>query len=371
MKKYLWAVCFAAELTAFTAYISLDTFVLSSTYQTNTAQTNTAVFSDLQASAEASQGSTDAAESGDSSAAQTDSDASVSNESKRNNSSSSFGMPSSGGRSSRRNSRKNGTNDDISIPADPSGNQPDTMISAESVSGSTYQDDNISITMTEYYQNSTRIYVADVQLSSAEYLKTAFANDTYGKNVTAKTSSIASSNNAVLAVNGDYYGARERGYVIRNGIVYRSTASDSDLLCIYANGTMKVVSQSEYTADELVSQGVWQAFSFGPGLVQNGSITVSQNDEVGTAMASNPRTAIGVISENHYLFVVSDGRTSESAGLSLYQLAEFMQSLGATTAYNLDGGGSSAMYYNGQIINNPTTNGTIKERSVSDIVYIG
>ncbi|MBQ1284842.1 MAG: phosphodiester glycosidase family protein, partial [Lachnospiraceae bacterium] len=66
------------------------------------------------------------------------------------------------------------------------------------------------------------------------------------------------------------------------------------------------------------------------------------------------------------------GRTSESEGLSLYELAEFMQSLGVTTAYNLDGGGSSTMYYNGQVINNPTTNGNqISERSVSDIVYIG
>ena len=140
---------------------------------------------------------------------------------------------------------------------------------------------------------------------------------------------------------------------------------------IYANGTMKVMSQSEYTADELVGQGVWQALAFGPGLVENGSVTVSENDEVGKAMASNPRTAIGIVSENHYLFVVSDGRTSESAGLSLYQLAQFMKSLGAETAYNLDGGGSSTMYFNGQVINNPTTSGRIKERGVSDIVYIG
>ena len=89
-------------------------------------------------------------------------------------------------------------------------------------------------------------------------------------------------------------------------------------------------------------------------------------------MSSNPRTAIGVIDDLHYVFVVSDGRTSESEGLTLYQLANFMQNLGVKTAYNLDGGGSSTMYFNGQVINNPTTNGNkISERSVSDIVYIG
>ena len=89
-------------------------------------------------------------------------------------------------------------------------------------------------------------------------------------------------------------------------------------------------------------------------------------------MASNPRTAIGMIDEGHYVFVVSDGRTDESEGLSLYQLAAFMEQLGVETAYNLDGGGSSTMVFNGELVNNPTTTGnSVKERSVSDIVYIG
>ena len=63
----------------------------------------------------------------------------------------------------------------------------------------------------------------------------------------------------------------------------------------------------------------------------------------------------------------------ESKVLSLYGLATFMQSkLKVKIAYNLDGGGSSTMYFNGNVINNPTTNGKkISERSVSDIVYVG
>lgn len=251
-----------------------------------------------------------------------------------------------------------------------SGSQSETSSKSDN-SDADYSDDNITIKMSEYYENNTKIYVADVTVSSAEYLKTAFASDTYGKNVTDTTSSIAKSNNAILAINGDYYGVQQSGYVIRNGIVYRDTAKGSDVLCIYANGTMEVVSDSEYTADELEKKGVWQAFTFGPALVENSTVTVGENDEVGRAMASNPRTAIGMIDTNHFVFVVSDGRTSESSGLSLYELGQFMQKLGVKTAYNLDGGGSSTMYFNGQVVNNPTTNGRIKERGVSDIVYIG
>ena len=150
----------------------------------------------------------------------------------------------------------------------------------------------------------------------------------------------------------------------------REDASNGDL-AIYKDGSFKIIYEDEISANQLVKDGVVNLLAFGPSLVENGEITVDTNSEVGQSMASNPRTAIGIIDENHYIIVVSDGRTSESEGLSLYQLAEVMKSYGVKTAYNLDGGGSSTLYFNGQVINKPTTNGTISERAVSDIVYIG
>ena len=243
------------------------------------------------------------------------------------------------------------------------------------VTDSSYKDDNISINLTETTVNNTQVYVADVTVSSSEYLKTAFAQNAYGTNVTAKTSVTAANNNAILAVNGDYYGANSTGYVIRNGVVYRDTVredSSNGDLAIYKDGSFKVIYEDQISAEQLVSDGVVNLLAFGPALVENGEIVVDTNTEVGQAMASNPRTAIGIIDENHYIIVVSDGRTSESEGLSLYQLAEVMKSYGAKTAYNLDGGGSSTLYFNGQVINKPTTGGNkISERAVSDIVYIG
>lgn len=243
------------------------------------------------------------------------------------------------------------------------------------VTDTSYSDNNISVTLTEKTVSNTQVYMADVTVSSSEYLKTAFAQNTYGNNVTAKTSETAANNNAILAVNGDYYGANTTGYVIRNGVVYRDTiredSSNGDL-AIYKDGSFKVIYEDQVSADQLVKEGVVNLLAFGPSLVENGEIVVDTNSEVGQSMSSNPRTAIGIIDENHYIIIVSDGRTSESEGLSLYQLAEIMKSYGVKTAYNLDGGGSSTLYFNGQVINKPTTNGnTISERSVSDIVYIG
>lgn len=238
-----------------------------------------------------------------------------------------------------------------------------------------YSDDNIQIQLQTISKDNTTVYVADIQVSSPEYLKTALAQNTYGTNVTAKTSETAAANNAILAVNGDYYGANATGYVIKNGTVYRDTVRDNASygdLAIYADGSFEIIYENEITAQELIDKGVVNLLAFGPTLVENGEIVVDTSIEVGRAMSSNPRSAIGIIDENHYIIVVADGRTSESEGLSLYQLAEVMKQYGATTAYNLDGGGSSTLYFNGQVINNPTTNGnTISERAVSDIVYIG
>ncbi len=343
MKNKKPTIIFIALLTAFTTYISLDTFVISSVYQAEATDMNTKMFDNV----EKSEGETDASSGKDSS------------NSDESQSSKKHHGPENGkhGKKERSSSTDTGTTE--------------LSVSDEVAEIGNYSDNDFEITVKEYTVNDTKVYVADVTVNSAETIKTAFANDTYGKNVTDTTSSIASSHDAILAINGDYYGAQESGYVIRNGIVYRSESDGEDVLCLYADGSMKVVDPSTVTAEELVSEGVWQAFSFGPCLVEDKKISVSENDEVGKAMASNPRTAIGMTDAGHYLFVVSDGRSDESEGLSLYELADFMKSLGANTAYNLDGGGSSTMYFNGEVINNPTTTGnSSKERSVSDIVYI-
>lgn len=242
------------------------------------------------------------------------------------------------------------------------------------VTSSSYSGNGVSIVISTVRVSDSTVYVADVQLSSASSLETALAQDTFGSNITETTSAMAAENDAILAINGDYYGANKSGYVIKNGVLYRDTirqGDDTEDLVIYADGSFAIIDETEVSAQELIDSGVVQLFAFGPALIENGEIQVSSSDEVSRAKSSNPRTAIGIIDDLHYIIVVADGRTSESAGLSLLELAQLMESYGCEIAYNLDGGGSSTMVFNGTVINNPTTNGNkISERAVSDIVYI-
>lgn len=242
------------------------------------------------------------------------------------------------------------------------------------VTKNSYESEDIAINITTKYEYDTKIYIADVTVSDVSFLRAGLANGVFGRNIKETTSDIAKENNAIFAINGDFYGFRDSGPVIRNGVLYRSNkrSGSNDVLAVYNDGSFVTMKEENVDAQNLLDSGVLQLFSFGPTLVDNGQISVSANQEVEQSMNSNPRTAIGMISPLHYVFVVSDGRTSESAGLSLAQLAAVMQDAGCQCAYNLDGGGSSTMWFMGDVVNNPTTNGnSISERKVSNIVYIG
>jgi exopolysaccharide biosynthesis protein len=244
----------------------------------------------------------------------------------------------------------------------------------------TYESDDASIAISTVVTGSgddtVTYYVADVTLTDATVLRSAFAQNAFGTNITETTSDIAEDNDAVFAINGDYYGFRDTGIVIRNGVVYRDEGAREGL-AFYRDGTVEVYDETTTTADELVADGVWNTLSFGPALLAGGQVVDGIEDvEVDTNVGNHsiqgeqPRTAVGVVDDNHLVFVVVDGRSpGYSAGVTMTDLAEIMQSLGATTAYNLDGGGSSTMYFDGELVNDPLGTGT--ERGTSDILYIG
>src|SRR4051794_22813044 len=235
---------------------------------------------------------------------------------------------------------------------------------------------DISTVVTGSGDSTVTYYVADIVLTDATVLRSAFADNEFGTNIVEYTSDIAEDNDAVFAVNGDYYGFRETGIVIRNGVVYRDEGA-RDGLAFYRDGSVVVYDETATDADTLVAAGVWNTLSFGPAIVEAGAVvdgieSVEVDTNVGnhSIQGDQPRTAIGVIDANHLVFVVVDGRSEGySEGVSLPELASIFTGLGAITAYNIDGGGSSTMYFDGALVNDPLGKG--QERGTSDILYIG
>lgn len=231
-----------------------------------------------------------------------------------------------------------------------------------------YENERFSVIITKVEKGDLKYFICDIKIASTKDLHTAFAgNSITGRAYTSKT---ASQVGAVLAVNGDFCGFRATGIIIREGNLYRNKGSNWDFCYIDKNGNM-ITTTHKVDAKKLVEEGAWQSWSFGPTLVKDGrALTKDEFVTPGLSRtAREPRTAIGQVGKLHYIIIVVDAvrtGTKTVGGMTFADLAKTFASLGCTTAYNLDGGGSTTLYYKGKVINDPCVNG---ERNVSDIVY--
>ena len=271
----------------------------------------------------------------------------------------------------------------------------DTGVNAEY----SYQSDELRIAVDKVEEDGVTFYVADIWMRNINCYRTAFSSGRFnGKRESAEK--IAQDNNAILAVNGDFLG----GLVIRNGILYRratlrptpppssprpspvatgsSISSPTDTptappraatvsrpqraTCVlYYDGTMITEEYRAFRSNSAIEQNAWQGWQFGPTLVRNG---VAAKDV--KAQGRNPRCVIGYYAPGHYCLIMIDGRQKgHSIGMNFKEMIDLCLRLGLTEAYNLDGGGSAIMVFDGEIINDPA--GTGDARNLPDMVVIG
>lgn len=158
---------------------------------------------------------------------------------------------------------------------------------------------------------------------------------------------IAVQNNKVIAQSTSPLEIPENGYVI-----------------VGPANKLQAVAQSGKAEVNIGTTPDWRnvkhIISGGPYLVKNSEVFVDMTaQKLGSIGGKNPRSAIGYTKEGDLIMVAVDGREGSSVGMTLMQLANFMKSAGCTNAMNLDGGGSTVMYVNGQVVNNPAFKGGI------------
>ena len=227
----------------------------------------------------------------------------------------------------------------------------------------------------EFFVDHHQAYtVADIYVRSLESLRGGFAYGEFPATRSGKTQSIkrmAEDNHALLAINCDYVEIRDNGVVYRNGIMYRDTRR-ADLAAIFKDGTMQILTDSEYRALTEKQKGeIWQTTNFAPGIVKNGEMLSGFRGSVYTE--KHPRSAIGYYEPGHYCFIQADGRQpGYSMGVTMQEWAAFAHSLGVKEAYNMDGGSSSEIVFLGKTVNNPSgiSTGSTGGRNSSDILYV-
>lgn len=209
------------------------------------------------------------------------------------------------------------------------------------------------------------MWVANIKVKSANQIKSAFAGDKFTLKEKEKTSTIAKRNNAILAINGSAYGFNEKGFVIRDKWIYRESTLDNGPLIIKDNGDFAIYDMGEKTGKEMLDLGAMHTYDYGPDLIRENIIM-----DYGDSWYRNdkqPRTAIGQKGPLEYVIIVVDGRSQKSEGMSLYDVALELKNRGCYVGYNLDGGGSTTLYFNGEVLNSPSD--LLGERKISDILY--
>ena len=244
--------------------------------------------------------------------------------------------------------------------------------------------DHLKISIIRVDQSPKLVYfVCDIQISSPQVLSTVFHNDRVLEaetdkqrqsrmEKTAVLETIAQNHQAILAINCDFCGSHENGVIIRNGVLCRAkTTKKLDMLIIDENGDFSLHydrsgEDPKAFAQELLAQNVWQTIEFGPALVENAeALPLDNKTHVVSTRSSQlePRTGIGQVGPLHYVIIVAEGRRDGySEGLSLQNFQKLFLQYGAQTAINLDGGGSTKIWFYNQVINRPTS----PTRQVSD-----
>ena len=192
------------------------------------------------------------------------------------------------------------------------------------------------------------------------------------------TSDIAKDNNAIAAINGGGFtdeatgskwtgtGANPAGIIMTNGkIVYNNIKNSNEKKQVVAFTKTGELLVGPHSVNEMKSSGVTEAVSFGPALMVNGKKTITKGDG-GWGIA--PRTAIAQRKDGAIILLVIDGRHVNSLGATLREVQDVLYDYGAYNATNLDGGSSSTLFYDDEVINNPCD--SLGERSVPSIIYV-
>lgn len=234
-----------------------------------------------------------------------------------------------------------------------------------------YRSPDVSVEIIEHmYEEGNHLqhwYEADIYTSDIFCLQTYVHDDSDGQ---AGNSMLlmAELSRSVAAINGDYAVTTDSGVIVRNGEVLRESPGTAQICVMFRDGSVKCFAPDEYDSESVMKKGVWQAWTFGPSLLdEKGKALTSFPAYYGNVLENNPRTVLGYYEPGHYCFVVIDGRQpGYSTGTDMAETAKLMEGLGCKVAFNLDGGRSSQMTFGSEFANHPYNDG----RYVGDIVIV-
>ncbi|NLI53393.1 MAG: phosphodiester glycosidase family protein [Clostridiales bacterium] len=205
--------------------------------------------------------------------------------------------------------------------------------------------------------NPLTYFVADIHMKDISQFRPGFGAEGHTGRGAIYPWIMARREKAVLWITGDNLinsEREEKGILIRDGRMFWSGEKE-DTLALYPDMSMRIVKKYTTTPGALLEDGVENAYSFGPTLIENG--VINEDAKYHRVRRANPRAGIGYLEPGHYIAIVVDGRQKDySVGMPVWEFADLFAQYGCTQAYNLDGGLSAAMIFMGEQINSHSGN---------------
>lgn len=243
----------------------------------------------------------------------------------------------------------------------------DEIISTEN----SYSSPSVSITVSTYtteFKNDLLTYhVADIYIGQIDNFRTYLATGEFKYYGCETPVGIDQSADAIIAINGDYCNNQYTGLLVRNGELFMSEQTTSDICVLYRDGSIETYRPEEYKVDDILAKEPWQVWKFGPKLLDDNGQPCTDFNTGDAIKWDNPRSGLGYYEPGHYCFVVVDGRQpGYSRGIEIDAFAQLFADLGCVRAYNMDGGASAVMTFNDAVYSRPSNGG----RDLGDILLI-
>ena len=233
-----------------------------------------------------------------------------------------------------------------------------------------YDETILAITWKEII-NGNMVTFGEVKLAHGSQLRRALAGNQYGSSVEEYPTNMAKNVNAVLAINGDFYNFRDLGITVYQRQLYRHAPKSVDTAYFTASGDM-IFSKRGELADKAEAEKFVQdndaifSVAFGPILVEDGQKVTTTQYPIGEIEKKYSRTAIGQRDDLHYILMTVNYEGPCQVTCTLAQATEYIYAKGVEKAYALDGGQTSSMVFNGELVNRVDWG---NERTMSDIIY--
>ncbi len=234
-----------------------------------------------------------------------------------------------------------------------------------------YCDETILVIAWKEAINNSACSFVEVKIAHGSQLRRALSDNTYGSSVYMYPTQMAQNANAVVAINGDFYGHRSCGITIYQRQLYRFNPRSLESCFFTASGDMIFTHVGELNTEDEVKKFVQDndivfSVSFGPILVENGEKKTTNTYLVGEVDIHYSRAAIGQVDKLHYLLMSINEEGVYKNRVTINQAADLIYAKGVPNAYALDGGQTATIVMNGETFNRPDWG---NERIMTDIIY--